>query len=148
LFGIAAVVIALDRVTKVVVERRFGVPYGPRQVLDHVLFLTVTRNRGAAFGLFQNFTLGFLLVSAVVLAGILLYYWRLPARDWSARFGLALVFGGALGNAYDRGVQGSVIDFIQVPHFPIFNVADSAITVGVALLVLGSLFRGGQTRAA
>ncbi|TMC42168.1 MAG: signal peptidase II, partial [Chloroflexi bacterium] len=75
----------------------------------------------------QNFTLGFLLISAVVLVGILIYYWRLPPGDWSARLGLALVFGGAIANAYDRGVKGSVIDFIQVPHWPIFNVADSAI---------------------
>ncbi len=127
-------------------ERRFGVPYGPRQVLDGVLFLTVTRNRGAAFGLFQNFTVGFLLISAAVLVAILIYYWRLPARDWSARLGLALVFGGAIANAYDRGVKGSVIDFIQVPHWPIFNVADSAITVGVAVLLIGSVWRSGRPR--
>ena len=136
----------VDRITKIVVEQRFGVPYGPRQILDHVLFLTVTRNKGAAFGLFQNFTLGFLLISAVVLVGILIYYWRLPPGDWSARLGLALVFGGAIANAYDRGVKGSVIDFIQVPHWPIFNVADSAITVGVAVLLLGTIWRSGRSR--
>jgi len=145
---IAAAVVIVDRVTKIYVERHFGVPYGPRQVVDHVLFLTVTRNAGAAFGLFQSFTLGFLLISALVLVGILIYYWRLPAGDWSARLGLALVFGGAIANAYDRGVKGSVIDFIQVPHWPIFNVADSAITVGVAVLLLGTLWRSGRpTRA-
>lgn len=141
-------VIAVDRVTKIYIERRFGVPYGPRQVLDHVLYLTVTRNRGAAFGLFQNFTLGFLAVSVVVLLGILIYYWRLPASDWSARLGLALVFGGALANAYDRLIKGSVVDFIQVPHWPIFNVADSSISVGVTILVLGGLWRGARTRRA
>jgi signal peptidase II len=145
---IAAVVVIVDRVTKIVVERRFGVPYGPREVVDHILFLTVTRNRGAAFGLFQNFTAGFLLISAVVMIGILIYYWRLPADDWSARLGLALVFGGAIANAYDRGVKGSVIDFIQVPHYPIFNVADSAITVGVAVLLLGTLWRSRRSRRA
>ena len=113
-----------------------------------MLFLTVTRNAGAAFGLFQSFTLGFLLISAVVVAGILIYYWRLTPNDWSARLGLSLVFGGAIANAYDRGVKGSVIDFIQVPHWPIFNVADSAITVGVAVLVLGTVCRGGRSRPA
>lgn len=130
------------------VEQRFGVPYGPRQVIDQLLFLTVTRNAGAAFGLFQNFTVGFLLISAVVVAGILIYYGRLPSHDSTARIGLALVFGGAIANAYDRGVRGSVIDFIQVPHWPIFNVADSAITVGVAVLLVGTLWRGGRTRRA
>lgn len=143
---IAAVVVIVDRVTKIFVERRFGVPYGPREVVDHVLFLTVIRNRGAAFGLFQNFTLGFLLISVVVMIGILIYYWRLPSRDWSARLGLALVFGGAIANAYDRGVKSSVIDFIQVPHWPIFNVADSAVTVGVAVLLLSTLWRGGRPK--
>jgi signal peptidase II len=136
---IAAAVIIVDRITKIYVERHFGVPYGPRQVLDHVLYLTVTRNAGAAFGLFQNFTIGFVLISVVVMIGILIYYGRLPSGDWPARLGLALVFGGALANAYDRGVQGSVIDFIQVPHWPIFNVADSAISVGVAVLLIGTV---------
>jgi len=139
-------VIVVDRVTKIVVEQRFGVPYGPREIIDHVLFLTVTRNAGAAFRLFQTFTLGFLLISAVVIVGILIYYWRLPPHDWPARLGLALVLGGAIANAYDRGVKGSVIDFIQVPHWPIFNVADSAITVGVAVLLLGTVWRGGRPR--
>jgi len=144
---IAAAVVIVDRITKIYVERHFGVPYGPRQVVDHVLYLTVTRNAGAAFGLFQNFTLGFLLISAVVMVAILFYYGRLPTGDWPARLGLALVFGGAISNAYDRGVKGSVVDFIQVPHYPIFNVADSAITVGVAVLLIGTVWRGRSRRA-
>ena len=139
-------VAGVDRVTKIYVERRFGVGYGPRQIVDHVLFLTVTRNAGAAFGIFQNFTVGFLLISAVVMIGILIYYWYLPARDWSARLGLALVFGGAIANAYDRAVKGSVVDFIQIPHWPVFNVADSAVTVGVAILVIGTLWANRQPR--
>ena len=145
---IAGAVVIVDRITKVFVEQRFGVPYGPREVVDHVLFLTVTRNAGAAFGLFQSFTLGFVLLSIAVLVGILIYYWRLPPKDWAARIGLALVFGGAISNAYDRGVKGSVVDFIQVPHWPIFNVADSAITVGVAVLLVSTLWRSGRPRRA
>jgi len=139
-------VIGVDRLTKNFVEQRFGVPYGPRQVVDHVLLLTVIRNAGAAFGLFQNFTAGFLVISVIVIVAILIYYWRIPASDWSARIGLALVFGGAIANAYDRGVQGSVIDFIQLPPIPIFNVADSAISVGVAVLLVGSVVRSWRTR--
>jgi signal peptidase II len=148
LAAIAGTVAVVDRITKIVVEQRFGVPYGPREIVDHVLFLTVTRNKGAAFGLFQNFTQGFLLISAVVLIGILIYYWRLAPGDWTGRLGLSLVFGGAVANAYDRGVKGSVIDFIQVPHWPIFNVADAAISVGVVVLLLGTLLRSGRPRRA
>ena len=145
---IAAIVVIFDRITKIYVERHFGVPYGPRQVVDHILYLTVTRNAGAAFGLFQNFTVGFLLISGVVMVAILIYYWRLPSSDWSARVGLALVFGGAIANAYDRGIKGSVVDFIQVPHWPIFNVADSAISVGVVVLLVGTVWRSGRSRRA
>lgn len=145
---IAAAVVIVDRITKIYVEHRFGVPYGPRQVVDHVLFLTVTRNAGAAFGIFQNFTLGFLAISTIVMIGILIYYWRLPAGDWSGRLGLALVFGGAIANAYDRAVKGSVVDFIQVPHWPIFNVADSAVTVGVTVLLLGTFWANRRPRRA
>src|SRR5437773_11250748 len=96
---IAATVVIVDRVTKIFVEQRFGVPYGPREVVDHVLFLTVTRNAGAAFGLFQNFRVVFLLVSAVVLVGILIYYWRLPVPDSSACLALALVSGCVVSTA-------------------------------------------------
>jgi signal peptidase II len=135
---VAALVVAVDRVTEVYVEHRFGVGYGPRQVVDHLLFLTVIRNRGAAFGLFQSFTVGLLVISAIVVLGIIVYYARVPSGDWPALLGFALVVGGAIANAYDRGVQGSVIDFIQIPHWPVFNVADSAISVGVALLLVGA----------
>ena len=146
--AIALVVVVVDRLTKIYVERRFGVGYGPRQIIDHVLFLTVTRNAGAAFGIFQTFTLGFLAVSVVIMIAILIYYWFLPAGDWTARLGLALVFGGAISNAYDRAVKGSVVDFIQIPHWPVFNVADSAVSVGVVVLLIGTLWANRQTRRA
>ena len=141
LIVVAALVVIVDRVTKIYVERHFGVGYGPRDVIDHIVYLAVTRNSGAAFGLFQNFTFAFLIISIVVMIGILIYYDRVPRREFAARLGFSLIFGGAAANAYDRGIKGSVIDFIQVPHWPTFNVADSAITVGVVLLVLGALFQ-------
>lgn len=138
---VAVLVVVVDRLTKRYVENRFGVGYGPRQIVDHLLQLKVIQNRGAAFGLFQDFTLGLVIVSVIVLAGILFYYARLPQGDWASRLGLAMIFGGAISTAYDRGIRGSVIDFIQVPYWPIFNVADSAITVGVMLFVVASLLR-------
>jgi signal peptidase II len=134
-------VVIADRSSEIFIENRFGVGYGPRQVIDHLLFLTVIRNTGAAFGLFQNFTVGLLIISTIVVVGIVIYYARVADRDWPALLGLALIVGGAIGNAYDRGVRGSVIDFIQVPDWPIFNVADSAITIGVLLLIVGAFWR-------
>src|SRR2546428_4876629 len=87
---IAWVVVIADRVTKIVVEHRYGVGYGPRPLIDHVLFLTVLRNSGAAFALFQNFTPGFLAVSLLGMAAILVYYPRIPAYHWPARTRQAL----------------------------------------------------------
>lgn len=142
------IVAAVDRFTKIYVDHRFGVGYGPRQIIDHLLFLTVTRNAGAAFGIFQTFTLGFLAISTVIMLGILIYYWFLSPGDWTARLGLSLVFGGAISNAYDRAVNGSVIDFIQVPRWPVFNVADSAVTVGVAVLLIGTVWANRKPRRA
>lgn len=148
LLVVAALVVAADRLSKRYVESRFGVGYGPRQIIDHLLELRVIQNRGAAFGLFQDFTWGLLIISVAVLAGILFYYAWLNERDWPARLGLALIFGGALSTAYDRGIKGSVIDFIQLPYWPIFNLADSAISVGVVLLVVSTFLRSRHPRPA
>jgi signal peptidase II len=119
-----------------------------RVVIEGLVHLTYVRNRGAAFGLFSDADLPFqsVLFSAVsllALGAIAVYFVKLPDRSRLARMALALVMGGALGNLIDRARLGSVIDFVDVfwgpHHWPAFNVADSAISVGVVLLVLDML---------
>ena len=133
--AVLAAVFILDRVTKArVLETLFH-----RSVEVTSFFsLTYAENTGVAFGMFQDSN-KFFLVFSVLLVGVLLYLRRrIAAHGRVAELGLALVLGGALGNLYDRISYGYVVDFFDFSFFPaVFNVADSAITVGAVLLALG-----------
>ncbi len=146
LFLLVALGVAVaDRLTKIVIAR--ALPRNARiTIIDHLLWITHVRNRGAAFGLLNRFTWALLAVSLLVAALLIYYYRRTPADRIETRMAIALIFGGALANAYDRARSGSVIDFIEVPHWPVFNLADSAITLGVAVLILAALVRGRPRR--
>jgi signal peptidase II len=146
-FLVIIAVVLLDQATKLLVDRLMSL-HESRVVIDGLVHLTYVRNRGAAFGLFSDADLPFqsMLFSAVsllALGAIAAYFFKLPDRSRLARVALALVMGGALGNLIDRARLGSVIDFVDVfwgpHHWPAFNVADSAISVGVVLLVLDML---------
>jgi signal peptidase II len=140
-------IVLADQATKLLVDSLMSL-HESRVVIDGFVHLTYVRNRGAAFGLFSDADLPFqsMLFSAVsllALGAIAAYFFKLPDGSRLARAALALVMGGALGNLIDRARLGSVIDFVDVfwgpHHWPAFNVADSAISVGVALLVLDML---------
>lgn len=146
-FILMGAVLLLDQATKLLVDRLMTL-HESRVVIGGLVHLTYVRNRGAAFGLFSDAELPFQsmlfsVVSLAALAAIALYFVRLPDSSRLARIALSLVIGGALGNLVDRTRLGSVIDFVDVfwgtHHWPAFNVADSAISVGVALLVLEML---------
>jgi signal peptidase II len=137
LFALLAVAIfVLDRVTKALVSA--NVPEGTEQRVLPFVWITNAHNAGAAFGVAQQgallllFTLGSIAVSI----GLVYYVVRTPI---SLAVGgvLGLVMGGTAGNGYDRVVNGTVVDFIAVHFWPIFNVADSAISIGVVLLLIG-----------
>lgn len=140
-------VVALDQICKLAVVRSFEL-HESRELLPGLLGLTYVRNRGAAFGILSDAELPyqpalFAIVSLATLLAIVHYALRLPAADRLSQTGLALVTGGALGNLLDRARLGYVIDFVDVfwqqHHWPAFNVADSAITTGVCLLILDVL---------
>jgi signal peptidase II len=142
LYGIAAVVLALDRITKVLAER--DLQDGPVELIPGVLDLRYTTNPGGAFGLFGGIPWLFVAISAAVIVAIVLASRRLPAT--ASAVGLGLVLGGAMGNLIDRairgpGFSGEVVDFIDLQVWPIFNLADSAIVVGAAVLLLSGLRR-------
>ncbi|MGA8206563.1 MAG: signal peptidase II [Candidatus Dormiibacterota bacterium] len=95
-----------------------------------------TINNGAAFSLLPSANWLFLVVAVLVVAAIL-WRWRLLTLEpWWVQVGVGLLLGGAIANAVDRVTQGYVVDFIQLPHWPVFNVADSGISIGVAILVV------------
>ena len=136
---VAVAVFALDRITKTIVAAQ--VPYGTEVLLvDHVLGITNVHNSGAAFGTAPAFAGVFLLASIVVSIGLAIYVFRTPATEWMYAM-LGLVMGGTVGNGYERLFNGTVIDFINFHFWPVFNVADSAVSVGVVLLIAAYAFQ-------
>lgn len=150
---IAALTLAVDQLAKWIVRTSFA-PQQSLPLLPGVLHLTYVRNSGAAFSLFQG-QVAWLSVVSVLVAGwigweLLRHPRHAPPPHESLVGGraglplssLGLILGGAIGNLVDRLRFGYVEDFIDLRVWPVFNVADSAITVGVALLILKSCFSG------
>ena len=133
----------MDRVTKVLAEHHLA-HHPPVQVIPGVLRFTYTTNPGGAFGVFGNAPYVFLAATLVVCAAIVVA--SLSVSTAPITVGLGLVLGGAVGNLTDRIVRGSrfdgrVVDFIDFRVWPVFNVADSAIVVGAALILLAGVRR-------
>jgi signal peptidase II len=144
--GIAAIVILMDQITKTLILRSFQL--GDSHTVNPVLNIVRAHNTGAAFSFLADssgwqrwFFVGLGLVATAFIV------WMLKRHGAQRLFGwaLALILGGALGNVIDRLLHGYVVDFVQVhwngSAFPSFNVADSAITLGAALLILDELLR-------
>lgn len=134
-----ATVVAIDQVTKAIVRASLtlndSIP-----VIDGVFWLTRVRNTGAAFGVLRGQQWLLITVAFVVLGVIAWTVVRVRPGSWLVRTGLALVAGGTVGNLIDRLVLGGVTDFFDLGWFPVFNVADIALDVGVALIVVWLLF--------
>ena len=94
-------------------------------------------NSGAAFGSFQNGNPVFTVLAIIVITLIFYYFPRIEASDWTLRLALVLQLAGASGNLIDRLLRAKVTDFISIGTFPVFNIADSSITIGVIVLLLG-----------
>ena len=139
LFLIAGVVVLLDQLTKewVRLNLQLGEIFRPELWLTQYIRLVHWKNTGAAFGMFQNMNPVFMVLSVLVIAVILYYYPQIPRQDWLVRLSMGLLLGGAIGNLIDRFRQGYVTDFISVGKFPVLNIADASISVGVALLFVG-----------
>jgi len=145
LLGVGAIVVALDQWTKWLV--RVNLPFQGTWLPQWLEWLSPYArvvhwyNSGAAFGMFQNGNLVFTILAFVVIIAILYYFPQVEADDWTLRLAMGLQLGGAAGNLVDRLFMGKVTDFISVGAFPVFNVADSSITVGVIVLLLGVWFK-------
>jgi signal peptidase II len=94
-------------------------------------------NTGAAFGIFQGMNTIFMVLAFVIIALILIYFPTIPTDDIFFRLALTLQMAGAAGNLIDRIFRGYVTDFISIGRFPVFNIADSCITMGVVVLLIG-----------
>lgn len=139
-------VVALDLLTK-----RWAagtLPGQRRRIIPWLLHFTYTENSGGAFSLFQQ---NGVILGVIAMGAVVAFLWMLrrDAPRWEL-LGIAMIAGGALGNLIDRIARGDgfldgrVIDWIQFPNFPVFNIADSAVTVGVATLIISALIQERQ----
>ncbi len=141
LLGLSGVVIAIDQWTKWLV--RTNIPFAGSWLPDWLSWLSPYArivhwsNSGAAFGSFQNGNTVFTILAILVIIAILYYYPRVDEKDWTLRLAMALQLAGAAGNLIDRLMAGKVTDFISIGSFAVFNVADSSITIGVIVLLIG-----------
>jgi signal peptidase II len=139
LVGIAGVVVALDQWTKQWASRTLQYQQ-PVDVIGEVVRFTYTRNSGVAFGLGAGLPFPYWVFSVAAVLAIVWLIVRGRVPQPARRFALALILGGAIGNLIDRISTGAVVDFIEVGygrwHWPVFNVADSAVSIGVVLFAL------------
>ncbi len=139
---LSAAIILIDQVSKHLLVEHLA-PFDRIRIFSW-LNLTLMHNTGAAFSIFTSAAPGFFIgLSLVVALGILIWLYRHPHSQRLVAAALALILGGALGNAIDRVMRGFVVDFIdfhiQAWHYPAFNIADSAIVIGAILLALDML---------
>lgn len=162
IYGLVGGVVLLDQVTKMIIKKSM-ILYDSIAVIGNFLRLTYIENAGMAFGIQVQNRIVFTLISVLATAIVSVYLIRVSNGRFMFRFSLALILGGALGNLIDRILQGRVVDFIDVEFFditvpqfdlwflhfpgyaltrwPIFNIADSAVTCGLILLTLLLIFQ-------
>ena len=139
LFMIGGLVFAADQLTKLLVLRNLtnmGDVWAPVPVWERLFRIIRTSNTGAAFGLFSQGGNFFMIVAIIVILIIIYYIATYPALPKIVQFSLGLQLGGALGNMWDRVQHGSVVDFVDIGFWPIFNMADISIVIGVTILAV------------
>ncbi|CAM3725918.1 signal peptidase II [Cohnella lubricantis] len=146
----AIVVFAIDYFTKMWIKNSVDL-YEQIKVIGNFFVITSIRNRGAAWSMLQDQRVLFILITIVVAAAIIWYMNRThPKGKMLLMFALSLVLGGALGNFLDRAVYGEVVDFLQFTFgsyiYPIFNIADCAICIGVGLIILDSILTSSKEK--
>lgn len=148
---IALIVFLVDQGIKYLIATRLEL-YEQIPVIGDFFVITSSRNRGAAFGILQDQLWFFIIVTSLVVIGIIWYMRKVTTEGRKLLpVALALVLGGALGNFIDRLVMGEVVDFLQFTFgtytFPIFNIADSCIVIGVGLIILDTILDGKREQA-
>ena len=146
---LAVTFLGIDQVTKAIVRATLARAAAGITVIPGILGFEYVENTGVAFGLASGYGYSFVLLAAVVVVVAIVYLLRAPLISRLEVVGLGMLAGGAIGNAYDRLVHGFVTDFIatQFVNFPVFNVADIGITVGVVIAFVGFLFSPANAEA-
>lgn len=138
-----AILILMDQISKYIIVKTMNIGESI-PVIGEVLQITSHRNYGAAWGMLQNQMIFFYIITIIVLIALIYFYYKEAADNLLMQCGLMLIFAGAIGNFIDRLFRGNVVDFIDTKiinyDFPIFNVADSCLTIGVFILLYELLF--------
>lgn len=127
-------VLILDQISKYLIEKNLSLGESV-PVLENVFHLTYIRNKGAAFGLFSNWAPFLLFVTIITIIVIILCYRQMKKRNFTLRLAFSLILGGAFGNLLDRLLLGEVRDFLDFRIWPIFNLADTCVCLGVGLFL-------------
>lgn len=148
-YGIALAVILFDQLTKWVIVKSMNI-YEQIPVIENFFYITSHRNRGAAWGILQDQMIFFYIVTLVVIAGII-YFMHTQAKEHAGySIALAFILGGAIGNFIDRLFRQEVVDFLDFIIFkydyPIFNVADAFLVIGVGLFIIITLLEERQAK--
>ena len=140
LFSLSGSIVAIDQWTKHLVRTKLelGEAWVPFPDLLPFIRIVHWKNTGAAFGIFPQASSIFMVIAILVSIAIIYYWSKIPSGQNALRLALALQLAGALGNLISRLTIGFVIDFIAVGNFPVFNVADSSISIGVTILVIAT----------
>jgi len=137
--SISSLVVIVDRLTKYILLKNLSEGESVR-VIPGIFHITLVFNSGAAFGIFKGRSVFFIILTALVIVLICLYIWRGGCRDLPVLIALSLIAGGAAGNLIDRAAFGYVVDFLDFRVWPVFNIADSAITIGAFILAIRLIF--------
>lgn len=139
---LSIIIIVLDQLTKWIIVKAMDL-YESIPVITDFFYITSSRNRGAAWGILQGQMILFYVITLIVIVGVVYFMSRYAKDSIWLGLGLSLILGGAIGNFIDRILRGEVVDFLDFYifnyHFPIFNVADSSLCVGVVLIIIATL---------
>ncbi|MFD3448065.1 signal peptidase II [Microbacteriaceae bacterium 4G12] len=146
---IALIIIAIDQVTKWLIVQNMEVGQSI-PIINDVLYITSHRNTGAAWGILEGKMWFFYMITVIFVMAVVFYIQKYSKQDKLLGISLGLILGGAIGNFIDRVFRKEVVDFIHTYifsyNFPVFNVADSALCVGVALILIQTLFEGKKVK--
>lgn len=148
-YVIALFVIAIDQISKWLIVKNMelgtSIP-----IIDNVLYITSHRNRGAAWGILENKMWFFYIITVIFVAFIVFYMKKYAKTDKLLGISLGLILGGAIGNFIDRVFRQEVVDFIHVYifsyNYPVFNIADSALCIGVVLIIIQTVLEGKKAK--
>ncbi|MBI2129549.1 signal peptidase II [Candidatus Woesearchaeota archaeon] len=133
-FLMPILVVLFDQITKFLIKNYLALSQS-LPIIKNIAYFTHIQNTGAGFGLFRNFN-SVLIWTSVIVIGVILYNYDKIIKNKTTAIALSLILGGAVGNLIDRIFLGYVVDFIDFRVWPAFNVADSAVTIGVLILIV------------